>query len=362
METQQAQKRTIKCSLCGKTGHNVRSCTLFDTVKTEAISQYMTWLSYCIRGYSTKWANESFAAEMSTEMLASLRNSTALSLTDMWKEPIPWLKNIDDLHLKCLTHGYNINKKGTKQRKIELLHYTLIGESDKGWLLSNLTGSEEPIVPYIVNSSNFIVELQWANDQIYQYVDIMTEDFVLLHETPNSVYRQDRLRLLYNTNIRSVRYFNQDLNRYDRQIRDNQRHMVRMQAEMIRIQDKREIIMQRRRSAMAELSLFPPFMTKPQIEFVEKDIIHSIECAICYENIKAKNVTHLNCEHSFCIHCILNTVLTQYKSADHKLECNCPICREKIKTIFGKADKLRDRLQHQITANRINADISDLIG
>jgi hypothetical protein len=363
METEtetRTQRRTIKCSLCGKTGHNVRSCTLFDTVRAEAITQYMIWLSYCLRGYPTKWASESYAAEMSPEMLESLRNSTALSLTDMWKEPIPWLKNIDDLNLKCLTHGYHINKKGTKQRRLELLHYTFISESDKTWLLTNDT--KESVVPYIVSSSNFIVELQWANDQIFQYVDVMTEEFALLHETPNSTYRQDRLRLLYNTNVRSVRYFNQDLNRYDRQIRDNQRHMVRMQAEMIRLQDKRETILQRRRSVMAELLLFPPLLTKPQIEFVEKAIIHSIECAICYENIKAKNVTHLNCEHSFCIHCIMNTVLTQYKSVEHKLECNCPICREKIKTIFGNVGKLKDRLQHQMAANRINADISDLIG
>lgn len=363
VEQEQAppQRRTIKCSLCSKTGHNVRSCSLFDTVKTEAIAHYMTWLSYCVRGYSTKWANESYAAEMSPEMLASLRNSTA-SLTDIWKKPIPWLENIEDLHLKCLTHGYNINKKGTKQRKLELLHYTFIGVADKCWVLSNTQGTKDSIVPYIVNSSNFIVELQWANDQVYQYVDIMTEDFNLLHETPNATYRQDRLRLLYNTNVRSVRYFNQDLNRYDRQIRDNQRHMVRMQAEMLRLQDKREAIMEHRRTVMAELLLFPPLLIKPQIEFVEKDIIHSIECAICYENIKARNVTHLNCEHSFCIHCILNTVLTQYKPADHRLECNCPICREKIKTIFGNAEKLKNRLQHQMHVNRIEADLSDLIG
>jgi hypothetical protein len=135
-----------------------------------------------------------------------------------------------------------------------------------------------------------------------------------------------------------------------------------MQVEMARLQEKREAIMLRRRNSTTELLLFPPLLSKPLIEFVEKDIINSIECAICYENIKAKNVTHLNCEHSFCIHCTLNTILTKYQSAEHKLECNCPICREKVKLVYGNTTKLKNRLGQLIIDNGIHSDISDLIG
>jgi len=352
----EVQRRPIKCSLCCKTGHNVRSCQLFDTVKREAMVHYMTWIHQTICGFSNQW--EDFAEDISTENLELLRN--AESLRDILKEPLPWLKNIEDLALKSLTYGYKMNKKGTKQKKIELLHYMFIGEADKAWQSSLDIGKA---VPYLIHSSNYIVELEFSNDQIFRFVDIMTEDFGFINNVTHDAFsRQERMRALYNVNSRMVRYFNQDLTRYDRQIRDTQRQLLRMQAEMGRLQNKKETLTQRRTIAMDELALFPPNLTKPQIEFIEKNIHHSIECAICYENIKAKNVTHLNCDHSFCIHCILNTVLTQYKSAEHRLECSCPICREKIKTISGNSEKLKERLQHQLHSHRINADLSDLIG
>ena len=352
----EVQRRAIKCSLCSKTGHNVRSCTLFETVRRDTILHYMTWLNQCICGYSNQWND--FTDEISPETLEVLRSATSLS--DILKKPLPWLDNIEDLSLKSLVYGYKMNKKGTRQKKIELLHYIFIGEADRAWLASLEIGKA---VPYLVNSSNYIFALAFANDQIFHFVDLMTDEFGLLNnETLDATFRQDRMRTLYNVNHRMVRFFNQDISRYDRQIRDTQRQLLRLQAELGRLQNKKETITQRHIIAMSELALFPPNLSKPQIELVDKTIHQPIECAICYENIKAKNVTHLNCEHSFCIHCILNTVLTQYKSNEHKLDCNCPICREKIKTIYGNAEKLKDRLQHQMHSNRINADISDLIG
>ena len=350
------QRRPIKCSLCEKTGHNVRSCTLFETVKREAMTHYMVWINQTLCGFSNQW--EDLADEMSPETLETLRN--AASLRDILKEPLAWLNNVEDLHLKSLVHGYKINKKGTKQKKIELLHYIFVGEADKAWQVSIDVGKA---VPYLIQSSRYIDELEFANEQIFRFVDLMTEDFVFLNNVTHDAFsRQERMRALYNVNSRMVRYFNQDLSRYDRQIRDTQRQLLRMQSEMLRLQNKKETITQRRMIALVELALFPPNLLRPQIEMIDKNIYHSIECAICYDNIKAKNVTHLNCEHSFCMHCILNTVLTQYKSTEHKLECNCPICREKIVTIFGNCEKLKERLQHHIHSKRINADISDLIG
>jgi len=354
--TEVQQRRPIKCSLCSKTGHNVRSCTLFDTVKRDAMFHYMNWTNQAICGFSNQWND--LTDEISPENLETLRNTA--SLRDILREPLPWLNNIDDLALKSLIHGYRMNKKGTKQKKIELLHYIFIGEADLAWQLSSDIAKA---VPYLIHSSNYIGELEFVNDQIFRYVDLMTEEFTFINNVTHDAFsRQERMRALYNVNSRMVRYLNQDLTRYDRQIRETQRQLLRMQSEMGRLQNKKETIMQRRTIAMNELTLFPPNLSKPQIEIIEKDIHHSIECAICYDNIKAKNVTYLNCEHSFCIHCILNTVLTQYKSAEHKLECNCPICREKIKTICGNSDKLKERLQHHMHSHRINADISDLIG
>ena len=352
----EVQRRPIKCSLCAKTGHNVRSCNLFDTVKRDAMLHYTNWLNRTLCGFSNQWND--FIDEISPENLELLRSAT--SLREILKVPLPWLTNIEDLPLKSLVHGYKMNKKGTKQKKIELLHYIFIGEADKAWQTSIEVGKA---VPYLIHSSKYIAELEFANDQIFRFVDLMTEEFSFLNNvTHDAFFREERMRTLYNVNSRMVRYFSQDLSRYDRQIRDTQRQLLRMQTEMSRLQNKKETLTQRRSVAMVELALFPPNLTRPQIEFINKNLHHSIECAICYENIKAKNVTQLNCEHSFCIHCILNTVLTQYKSAEHKLECNCPICREKIKTIFGDSDKLKERLQHQLHINRINADISDLIG
>ena len=352
----EVQRRPIKCSLCEKTGHNVRSCQLFDTVKKDAMIHYMNWINQTICGFSNQW--EDLTEVISQETLETLRN--AASLRDILKEPLPWLNNIDDLALKSLIYGYKLNKKGTKQKKIELLHYIFIGEADKAWQISIDVGKA---VPYLIHSSNYIVDLEFANDQIFRFVELMKEDFEFINNiTQDAFSRQERMRALYNVNSRMVRYFGQDLTRYDRQIRDTQRQLLRMQAEMGRLQNKKETLTERRRIAMVELALFPPNLSRPKIEFIEKTMHHSIECAICYENIKAKNVTHLNCEHSFCMDCILNTVLTQYKSAEHTLECNCPICREKMKTIFGSSEKLKERLQHQIHSHRINADISDLIG
>jgi len=352
----EVQRRPIKCSLCTKTGHNVRSCQLFDTVKRDAMYHYMTWIHQTICGFSNQW--DDFIDQISPETLEKLRS--AASLRDILKEPLPWLNTIDDLALKSLIYGYKMNKKGTRQKKLELLHYIFIGEADKAWQDSMDIGKA---VPYLIHSSNYIVELEFANDQIFKFVDLMTEEFGFINNVTHDAFsRQERMRALHSVNSRMVRYFSQDLTRYERQIRDTQRQLSRMQAEMTRLLSKTETLSQRRAIALDELALFPPNLTRPQIEFIDKHLPHSIECAICYENIKAKNVTHLNCEHSFCIHCILNTVLTQYKSAEHKLECNCPICREKIKSIFGHSEILKERLQHHIHSHRINADISDLIG
>jgi len=348
------QRRPIKCSLCEKTGHNIRSCSLFDTAKRDVLFHYMTWLHQSITGFSNRWID--FTEEISPENLELLRN--AASITVILKTPLPCLNNIDDLSLKSLIYGFKMNNTGTRQKKIELLHYIFIGEADKAWLKSN---NIPKVVPYLINSSNHIVELEYANAQLFNFSDLLTDDFQYLI-THDDFFRQEKIRTLYNANFHQVRFFNKDIHRYDRHIRDTKRQMLRLQGDLHRLEHNKEEINRKRTITMIDLTLFPPNLSRPQIEFMEKTITHSIECAICYENIKAKNVTSLNCEHSFCIHCTLNTVLTQYNSKDHKLECKCPICREKIKTIFGNSEKLKDRLQHQIHSSKINADISDLIG
>ena len=69
-----------------------------------------------------------------------------------------------------------------------------------------------------------------------------------------------------------------------------------------------------------------------------------MECAICYEEIPRQKCIELNCSHSFCGECVIQTL----KTAGHNNDIRCSLCRGYVKSVVVYDTILMNDLQKQI--------------
>ena len=61
------------------------------------------------------------------------------------------------------------------------------------------------------------------------------------------------------------------------------------------------------------------------------------ECSICFEYKIPDNICLTNCNHIFCVDCIL----TYHKTLDNKTEMPCPMCRTSIVNISSSSNVIK---------------------
>lgn len=357
------QKKRVKCRLCKKEGHNIRSCNLFEESKRAAIYQYESWLHHCIVSFTTPQDDRvTFEGliEPDDELVALFQEqqNEPDGLEKILKTPTKWLKNIDEMAYNGLVHGYCINKNGRREDIILLLHYILLSEADVRWMRSF---DIEKALPYIIKSKTYLNHLEHVNMNIITF-DILMNNLPIIASLHSDVARDDRIRSLYYSSTRSLQYTYQDLTRNDRRLQDVERGLRRAQYEYNTVIEQRDSITQRRDFYMHELSLFPPGCLKPQIKINKCHNSHVIECPICYETTDKDTYVKLHCAHEYCVNCILNTILKKYNRNSHTLQCDCPMCRKPIHNLYGNIDIIKSHFESLKESHRISNHLLDIIG
>lgn len=359
-------RRQISCRLCSRVGHNIRSCTLFNDVKRTGIEKYKPFLFYAIIGHSlSSWDKDMLRNYPTSDMeledeyieIFEKHRHRENALEYILSEPLDWLISLDDVSIRAFKHGYKIIPNTDKTYLVELLHYILISEADQEWMFSyDITNC----VPYIIESCKHFNTLDQNNATILCFPFLMdrTQVIASLYNVP---YREERMKQLYDQNRRLLRLHNNDIHRHNTRIHDVERQIERSERERHSLENRRTNIYSRRDQILAEINLFPSCIFNSKIKIVDKQIdSETKECPICYENLDSDIITNINCGHVFCSSCILSTLLKKYDGADHKIECLCPLCRNKLTHIFGDKPKIKKRLFQLVSLHRFDEDILEL--
>jgi hypothetical protein len=70
-----------------------------------------------------------------------------------------------------------------------------------------------------------------------------------------------------------------------------------------------------------------------------ENINNLCKCNICYENKKIKNFVKLECNHEFCVDCIINTL-----NYNKNKTINCALCRNNVKEISSRTNSIKNKL------------------
>lgn len=358
--------RHIRCRLCQTIGHNIRSCTLFESTKKKGIEIYKSFLFYSVIGCHLNWDIEQLRNYPVTDLVLEQeyieifekhRNENNLdSLECILSETLNWVKNLDDIEIKALMYGYKIDKNARKEDLIELIHYIFISETDQEWMHNyNIMNA----VPYISHSCEYFNILERNNATIFCFPILTIHDNVVasLYNIP---YREERLRTLYEQNRRLLRFHNNEIQRHNTRIQDVDRQISRLDRERFSLINRRESVYARRNQIVDEIEIFPKNIVIKKITIVQKDSLSTdSECPICFDTQPSENIVTVNCGHMFCISCILQTILKKYDPAQHKIECNCPICRTRVEKLSGMQENITKSLNEAISSN--DSDILELI-
>ena len=372
---QRSQRRPGKCSLCEKTGHNIRSCTLYENIRRESINTYMEYLYHCLVGFATKnWDYSSIEDEArendpyckpEPKLLEIFQNALQnnISLDTILDKPLDILDNLDNISLKALTYGYQIDFRASRKDIIRLLHYMLVSEADYKWMHSYDT---KQCVPYIVHSSTYLQVLEHNNAKIFEF-SILKNDALAIASLYNIEYRNERLRTLYDQSRIILRNQNIELRRYDHRLMDLDRHLQRIENDIASVSSFRDTVLNRSNAIRQEMALFPEdIVMKKSVQIVQESHnikeLPVIDCPICYEDFTEDYVVKINCGHYFCNSCILNTVLKKFDINKHELKCDCPLCRKQIQKIYGNKSILEKNLKRLVRTHHISSDIYDSIG
>jgi hypothetical protein len=364
-------RRHITCRLCGTIGHNIRSCSLHEITKKQAILYYKTFIFYAIVGCSFSWDNDELrnypVSNMTLEQdyinIFNIYRNEENALEKILDHKISWLSNIEDVPLKSLIYEYNINNSASKENVIELLHYIFISEADNEWMFNY---DIQNCVPYIVNSYSHIQTLENANAKIFTY-PIINNHRNIIQNLYNLSYREERIRILYEQNRRILRFQNSDLHRQDTRIQEIDRQISRLQRERHSQQVRLESISDRRDTLAREIELFPDGIYPKKIKIVHSTDIssdgHSVECPICYDDLEdTTDIVKIDCGHMYCSHCLVNTVLKKYDYRQHRIDCACPLCRNNISNIYGDKQTILKDIEKYLRVNRLHQDVLDIIG
>ena len=368
-------RRPGKCRLCQKTGHNIRSCKLYENVRRDSVNKYMEYLYHCIVGFATKnWdyttveignREEDPYCKPSEDLLEMFQNAlqTETPLNVLLEKPLKLLHDLDDLSLKALTYGYQIDFRASREDIILLLHYVLISEADYKWMHSY---EIKYCVPYIIHSSTYLSILENNNAKIFDFSILFAESLAVagLYDLP---YRNERLRNLYQQSQLILRSQTREIRRQEQRLADLDRSLERIELDIISVASFRDNTLIRANYTREELLLFPEeIVTMKSIQIVQEkqkvDQLRITECPICYELLTDDSTTKVNCGHYFCSLCILNTIVKKFDIDKHDIKCDCPLCRTPIQKLFGQTQQLQSELKYIVRTNRIPRDIYDSIG
>lgn len=372
MNTQ--RRRAITCSLCRKSGHNIRSCDLYETTKKEGIRLYSQFVYHAITGAHNKWdytgvtpdtQENAYYNVPSEEMLQIYRqhqDDEDGMLTAILSTPLQWLLNLSSTMVKGLKYSYTINQSVPNENIYTMLHFLFVTEADSLWMRS----TEVPrCVPYLIKSLDYLSVLETMNNNIYDYGIVSAYNRV-----PIVIYiesaRRDRLQLLYNQNTRALRINNMEVRRYERNVREYNSSILQLQSELEDLQDAHSLVLARREAIMEENRTFPPEFLRKCIAVIQKDVPEPPpepeECAICYTTTTPQYLIQLNCKHVFCTQCVLTMLSKKYNRLNHTLECACPMCRARINELQGNKTNILHHMQSMMSSNPHMRDIEELIG
>jgi hypothetical protein len=363
-------RRKVTCSLCFKMGHNIRSCNLFESTKKEGIAIYKKFLYHTIVGFTQNWdyanmepeeSQYNIASDETLERFATYRNDPD-AIEKILDTPLLWIQQLNDVCLRGLIYGFTIDRKAPMAEIRSQLHYIFISEADDKWMKSHDTTR---CIPYLTHSIQYLPILEAVNSKIFQYNHIQNVTRVIstLYDVP---YRNERIQIIYNQNRRLIRMHSSDTQRYNRILQDLEIRLQRLQNETSRVRQMYEESVQRRDDFVRDLELFPETIRRKPITILQaqegKHPFVSIECPICYSDVESSNIVYLDCKHTYCVQCILHTLLQKYNPFNTDLNCACPLCREKIKTLYGDNDLIKRRLDSLVQTQNHLREVYDVIG
>lgn len=366
--SEEIRRKRVTCSLCNTVGHNIRSCTYFENVRKEGIQHYKSWLFNCLVGFQKEWDFSDFnpndTIRMPSEKLLELfheNKDNPNAISNILSEKTEWLDNLNDLQYRSVIYGYKINATASKEDQINLLHLLFFLEADRGWMHSY---DIEYSVPYIKCSTDHIDSIEAINACIFSHQNIIDlNSHSSLINLPNIEVREERIRTLYTNNKRALFYIQMDLQRKQRQLENIRNTIDKYRRDMSLLEQQHDSLDAKRIKYLSHNTCFPDFIFKPYIEIINENNNKSSydDCVICLEQMNQTKEIRLGCKHTFCSFCIINDIMKKYSKTNHTLECVCPLCRQKIRKIYGNRGNITKNLHNIMQKNRIFTDISDLI-
>lgn len=356
-------RKKSTCTICSREGHNIRSCKLFEITKNKAIDIYHKKLFH-VMVFASAIPLEESKYEVDDELKQHIEkhkddNNATINIL---KETPSWLKNLTDDCIRSLLHGYKIDPKIEKHKLFKILNIIFIREADKKWMkqIDSIN-----MIPYIIHSSKNINYIEEATAEIFKYSDFIFNPDILYSEIHDISYREERLQTIYRQNKRLLRYLNDDMKKINKDIYNTQILIARYKDNLKDLTTTTDKIENRKTFLIKQINSIPNEFIKPLIEICsyETKINNSKleDCSICYNEMKSQNLVKLNCDHYFCLQCILVIILDTYKNVEPKIHGICPLCRTNIKKISGNVDKIKLRLSNLLRHRKIDDDITDLI-
>ena len=368
-------RRRVTCSLCLKQGHNIRSCMLFETLKKEGIRQYQRFLYHAIVGEKDNWefpppnpdldpidtnGYESPSAELT--QIFDTNKATNSPLENILDTRLGWIDNLDTISLKSLIYGFAIERNAPREQILSCLHHVFISEADSKWMYSYDTIY---CIPYITQSCVHLDVLEENNAKILEHSIVL--DHRNITPTLFSIqYRHSRIQGIYNQNRRIVRLQTREIQRFDRNIHELERRIQRINREINSVRSNQESVVNNRSHLIAELEMFPPDIIRKAIMIVQQkgegliDKVLDYECPICYNEIDTVQQVKTNCDHIFCINCVITHITTKYDEQKSELYCCCPMCRATIHTLYGDKQKIQKKLGRVIDFLKNFDDLKNL--
>jgi uncharacterized protein YqfB (UPF0267 family) len=387
---QRPPRRQPRCSQCNKQGHNISTCPTFDIFHHEAMEYYKKWMHQCIVDYHLhQWQYSPDVIDAIDEPLRTQMNELRslpypLGIETILKQGNHWIQTKTRDELKLLVRVYNLTRythqyEFTDDELREILHILLLVDADRK-IVNGLNLSE--VLPYLQYSIICYPLLRNLLNHFFTIPNIDAHHVFLINylHLYDNTERAEKIKRLHSLSLRSIRSLrnellsNQgDITRINRELRELRQRRERLQQENLRLTNNRTRIEQRLETYENEFLLFN-FLPEdpPVIQFEEKSFESCttnslIDCSICLETVNQNNICNLDCNHKFCNSCIIQTMIAKYKTlynahADN-FRCDCPLCRNEIRKIYGNVNMLFSTLETLCKPCNVSfPDIQKLIG
>ena len=380
-------RRQPRCSQCNQQGHNISTCPIFELFHNEAIENYKTWLQQCIVDYHLhQWQytpevrdtlDETFRTELDELRLLPY----PMGLETLLKRHNAWIKSKSRDELKILGRVYNLNRyiqqyQFTDDELREILHILLLIEADRK-LVNGVNLTE--VLPYLQYSIISFSLFHNIVEHFHSIPNIDASHIFLINYLHVYTIRErvEKIKRLHASSLRSIRTLrtelisNQgDLSRINRELRELRQRRERLQQEQLRLSNSRTRIEQRLEVYESEFTLFN-FLPEdpPVIQFEQQTFKYEepVDCPICLDPISLHNISRVDCHHTYCASCIVQTLFakysTLYRANAENFKCYCPLCRSELNKVYGNVDVLFNTLENLCKPSNVSfQDIRKIIG